>query len=96
MVFLWKWELIQERNKYGILLIKIYIIAIALLVFLVDIPGLASRASELLMPVEIILIPFLMYIIKQKQLALAIVAIIALLFLCLDLFYTTLISSYFS
>ena len=95
-VFLMKWELLQANNKFSVLLIKIYIIAISIVILLIDIPAIGSRASELLMPVEIILIPFLMYVIKQKQLALAIVIGIALLFLCLDLFYTSLVLPYFS
>jgi hypothetical protein len=91
MIFLWKWQLLQEKNEFSILFIKIYIIAISLLVFLVDIPALGARASELLLPVEIILIPFLIYIIKQKQLGYAIVTSIALLFLYLSLLYSKLI-----
>jgi hypothetical protein len=91
MIFLWKWKLLQEKNIFSILLIKIYIIAISLLVFLVDIPALGARASELLLPVEIILIPFLMYAIKQKQLSYVIISSIALLFLCLSLLYSKLI-----
>jgi hypothetical protein len=94
-IFLWKWELLQQNSKFSIILIKIYIIAISVLIFLIDIPAIGSRASELLMPVEIILIPYLMYIIKQKQLAIIIIASIGLLFLCLNLFYTSLVSSYF-
>lgn len=95
-LFLWKWDLLQQNNKLSILLLKIYIIAISILVLLSDIPALGARASELLMPVEIILIPFLMYIIKQKQLAIILIIVIGLLFLSLNIFYTSLVSPYFS
>jgi EpsG family len=90
-IFLWKWELLQRNNKFGILLIKIYVIAISLLVLLADIPGLGARASELLLSVEIILIPCLMYVFKQKQLGILIITLIGFLFLYLILLYSRLI-----
>jgi hypothetical protein len=95
-LFLWKWELLQQNNKYSILLLKIYIIAISILVLLSDIPAIGARASELIMPVEILLIPSLMYIIKQKQLATIFVIAIGLLFLSLNVFYSSLLHPYFS
>jgi hypothetical protein len=93
---LWKWEILQQNNKYSILLIKIYIIAISILVLLSDIPGLGARASELLMPVEILLIPFLIYIFKQKQLATMSIIVIALTFMTVDIYYYSLVSPYFN
>lgn len=95
-VFLWKWELMKENNKFSPILIKIYILAISIVVLFTDIPTIGSRASELLMTVEIILIPYLIYVIKQKWLATIIISMIALLFLCINLFYSSLISGYFS
>lgn len=95
-LFLWKWEILQQNNKFSILLIKIYIIAISILIIFADIPAIGARASELLMPVEILLIPYLMYIIKQKQLALVFIIATGLLFLSLNIFYTSLVTPYFS
>jgi hypothetical protein len=94
-LFLWKCEILQHKNKYSILLIKIYFIAISVLVLLSDVPGIGARASELLMPVEIILIPSLIHIIKQKQLAITAIVLISLFFLCLNIFYSSILTSYF-
>jgi hypothetical protein len=90
-IFLWKWKLLQENNEYSVLLLKVYIIAISILVLLSDIPALGSRASELLMPVEIILIPCLMYVFKPKLLGILVIMLIGLMFLSLDLFYSKLL-----
>jgi hypothetical protein len=66
------------------------------LVLFSDIPALGARASELLMPVEIILIPYLLYVFRQKQIALVLILSIAFIFLSLNLFYSSLVTPYFS
>jgi hypothetical protein len=65
-LFLWKWRLIAETNPYSIILTKIYVIAIFIFVAFANIPAISSRISELLMIVEIILIPYLIIILKPK------------------------------
>ena len=94
-LLLWKWELLHFNNKFSIILIKLYVIAISILILFSDIPGISARASELLMPVEILLMPSLVYVVKQKQLAILSVILIGLIFLSLNVFYTGLLSPYF-
>jgi len=87
-LFLWKWKLIAETNDYSIILTKIYVIAIFIFVALGNIPSISSRISELLMVVEIIMIPFLTIIMKPKYLSISFVIGIGLAFLSLSLLYT--------
>jgi hypothetical protein len=94
-LFLWKWESIHEKNKYFILLLKIYIIAISILVLFFDIPALGARASEMLMPVEMLLIPSIMYIVQPKIMAKLSIIGIGLIFLSLNLFYSKLLTAFF-
>jgi len=94
LIFIWKWELLLRHNAYAILLIKIYILGLFVFVAFANIPGISSRISELLLVVEIILIPFIFYICKEKRLARLVITIIALGFLTFSLFYTKLFLGY--
>jgi hypothetical protein len=87
-LFLWKWRLIAETNPYSIILTKIYVIAIFIFVAFANIPAISSRISELLMIVEIILIPYLIIILKPKYLSISVVIGIAFTFLNFFLLYT--------
>jgi hypothetical protein len=89
-LFLWKWKLISETNSYSTILIKIYILSLFAFVAFGLVPGFSSRISELLMIVEIILIPFLAVLIKPKYLEVPLVIGIGLTFLTFSLFYTKL------
>ncbi len=93
-LFLWKWKLLAKTNIYSVILIKIYLIAIFIYIAFADTPGISSRISELLMVVEIILIPFLLIMIKQKYIALYIIISIGLAFLSMSLFYDKIIYEY--
>lgn len=57
---------ISVYNRYAILLLKIYTIGIALLWCFSSIPVAATRCSELLSIVQIILIPLFAYVVKQR------------------------------
>jgi hypothetical protein len=89
-LFLWKWKLMSDSNIYIILLIKIYFIALFIFVAFGSVPGFSSRISELLLVVEIILIPYLAVIMKPKYLSVLITVGIAFVFLSFSLFYTKL------
>jgi hypothetical protein len=91
----WKWKNIMEHNLNGILLVKIYIISLFMFVALSSVPGISSRISELLQIVEIILLPFIIYIFREKGMASIFVVIIGLIFLSASLFYTKLLTGYF-
>jgi hypothetical protein len=90
-VFLINYKLIAKKNEYGILLIKIYIIALFIFVALAQVPAMSSRMGELLMVVEIVLIPFLMYIFRPKVFSLSVIVGIALFMLSFSLLYTKLL-----
>lgn len=89
-LFLWKWRIMSETNVYSVILIKIYIIALFIFVAFGSVPGFSSRISELMMIVEIILIPYLTIIMKPKYLSVSLIIGIAFVFLSFSIFYTKL------
>jgi hypothetical protein len=95
VVFILKSDLLLENNKYALLLLKIYCIAAASFVIFSNVPVLAFRISELLSIVQIIIIPFYLYIIKPKHVALLIVFGFALLYFSVDLLYLNFLRPYF-
>ncbi|HEY5589374.1 MAG TPA: EpsG family protein [Candidatus Paceibacterota bacterium] len=84
------------NNKYAIILTKINCYSIAFFYLFAAIPVIAFRTNELLSSVQIILIPFLIYIIKPKVLAESIVVVIAFLILLNQLLVNPIINSYSS
>jgi hypothetical protein len=95
-LFILKSELLFQNNKYAILLLKIYCFSAASFVLFYNIPVLAFRISELLGIVQIILMPFILYIIRPRAVALAAIILFALLFLSVDVLYLGLLKPYFS
>jgi len=91
-LFLWKWKLIAETNAFSVVLTKIYVIAIFIFVAFAKTPAISSRISELLLIVEIIMIPFIINILKPKYLSILIVIGIGLVFLSFSLLYTKLLT----
>lgn len=88
---LWKIKLIKEKNEYAILLIKIYFIALFVFSAFASIPGISTRVSELLLIVEIILTPCLLYVFRNKAVANFFIFIIGLVHLCFSIFITKLL-----
>lgn len=95
VVLLVSYKLLATYNKYSIILIKIYSFSIFFLVFLASMPVLAFRVNQLLCIVEIILWPFIIYLVKEKHLAVVLVVLTALGFITLELFYNQLVAPYF-
>lgn len=93
-LFLYKWDFLIKNNEYVVILIKIYCIAIFVFIAFAFVPGVSSRASELLMVVEIVLIPMLLTIFRQKRIALLVVIAIGFVSLSFSLFYTKLLTGY--
>lgn len=85
--FIWKADTIFLENKYGYLLIKIYVISTCSYVLLAFNPSFAGRIGDLFAIVDIIALPFIIYTIRQKMLAKGIVAFISFSYLYLNLFY---------
>jgi hypothetical protein len=94
-VLLWKSEFLQTANKYSIIMIKLYSWSLFFLVFLAGMPVMAFRINQLLCIVEIILWPFLLYILKEKYLAVVIVILTALGMMSIELLYNHLVLAYF-
>lgn len=70
----------KTKNKYTVILTKINCFGIVFFYLLSDIPVLAFRISEIFGIVQIILIPFIIYIIKPKALSEAIVILFSIAF----------------
>lgn len=73
---------ISIHNKYAVLLLKIYTIGIALLWCLPSIPVAATRCSEFLSIVQIILIPFLIYIARQRRILYTVPILYCIAWIC--------------
>lgn len=94
-VFIIKSDLLYKNNKYALLLLKIYCFATASLVIFSNIPVIAIRISELLYIVQIILLPFLIYIVRPRSVALLFIIVFALTFMSINLLYIGILKPYF-
>lgn len=88
---LWKYKLLASKNKYAVLLIKIYCLSLLTFILLSDIPDIARRVNEFYGIVEIILFPMLIYIIHQKLFIKVAVMLFALMLLLVSKYYINLI-----
>jgi hypothetical protein len=95
LILLWKADLLQSANKYSIVMIKLYSWSLFCLVSLAEMPVMAFRINQLLCIVEIILWPFLLYLIREKYLAIIVIILTGLAFMSIELFYNHLVSAYF-
>jgi hypothetical protein len=93
-ILLWKWKYLTMINKYAPILIKIYIISCFIFIIFSDMPVVSFRLSELVAIVEIILVPFIIYLFNIRVLGKVVVGIIAVFFLFLALFYLKLAGNY--
>ncbi len=66
-LLLWKWEYFQSKNEYSVLLIKMYVLSVFLFLSFSKIPTFAFRISDLYAIVEVILIPFVLYILRDNE-----------------------------
>ncbi len=82
---------INQKNKYSILITKIYIISVITLPLFSFFPAVSYRISELFGSVEIILIPFLIYIFPKYRIGALIVCGIGAIMLYINLFYVGLL-----
>jgi hypothetical protein len=92
---MWNSDLLQEKNIYSIILLKIYAFSIFFFIAFADLPVLAGRISQLLGIVEIVLIPFVVYILNPKYLSVALAIIFGMLIMYKQLYYSDLLNSYF-
>lgn len=87
-------DFLSRQNEYFIVMLKIYFVALFIHVALASIPGISSRLSELLMVVEVILIPMLIHFFRSKLVGHTIVVLAGLTFFVFSLHYTQLLMPY--
>ena len=90
-IFLSKIDLIRQNNKYGIVVLKIYIWATISFVLLASNPTIAGRISDLFSIVDIIMLPCLMSIISPRIAAIGVLILISFSYLVLNLFFNKII-----
>lgn len=97
MAYLLYWgsdELVRQ-NEYFVILLKIYFVGLFVFLAFASVPGISSRASELLFIVEIILIPSLVGLVKERVFAQFMVIGISLASLSFFLLASELLGPYF-
>lgn len=86
-LFLYKIDLLQKNSQYSILLVKIYVLSACVFFLLSFNPAFSGRISDVLSVVDIVLIPFLIYLFEPRFFAKSIVFLIGLSYLFLNLFF---------
>lgn len=66
-LLLWKWKYFQTKNENSVLLIKMYILSVFMFLSFSKIPTFAFRISDLYAIVEVILIPFVLYVLRDNE-----------------------------
>jgi hypothetical protein len=89
------WKVLQEKNKYSTILIKVYSFSVFFFIAFADLPVLAGRTSQLFGIVEIIVVPFVIYLLNPKYIAVILAILFAMLIFYKQLYYSDLVSSYF-
>lgn len=85
-------KLLIHQNKYYILYVKIYLLSLASLILLSDIPTLAFRLSELFQVIEIVLLPLFVYLFKSHYIGRIFVVTIAILISFVNISHVHLLS----
>lgn len=86
-ILLFNIEKIYKKNKYAIILLKVYIISQILLVQLSEVTTLAMRFNELFGVVEMIVIPFVLYSYAKKDMTFVLLRLSIYIFACMLLFF---------
>lgn len=86
-ILLLKYDVVEQANRYTPILMQIYAISLFCLPALAVIPVMAFRVSELLGIVDIILIPLLAHVFKERQIGYALVVGIATTLFLISIYY---------
>jgi len=95
LIFIWKIELFQARFRYSILFVKMYILSLIIFMLLSFMPPLAFRFRELFEVVQIILLPQLFFLFKEKLVGRLIVISLASLLFYMNVVHVSLVGPYF-
>lgn len=94
VLFIFKWSAISLCNKYAVIIIKIHVYSIALFYLFYDLGAFAFRFMEILNVVQMISIPFVIHMFKEKRVAVMGVIICALSLLTFNIYHTQLLEPY--
>lgn len=94
LLFILKWPTICVYNKYSVIIIKIHVFSVVVFYLFYDVGVFAFRFMEVLNVVQILLIPLVIHVFKEKRAATLGVIICALTLLSFNLYYTQLLESY--
>lgn len=84
------------KNKYSIIITKVYAFSIIAFIGLSPLPAIAGRINQLLGVVEIVLVPYGIYLLRPKYLAVVLFVIFALMIMYKQLYYSDLMNGYFN
>lgn len=90
-VLLYFYETIYKQNKYVSLLLQIYALSLFCYLALSSNTIFAMRISELYGIVEMILIPFLYYVVRPRAFAIGLVVFVALIYMIINIYSLELI-----
>ncbi|WP_299285191.1 EpsG family protein [uncultured Mucilaginibacter sp.] len=93
--FIINYEALLLRNKYSLTVTKIYAFSIFSFILLSPLPVLAGRVSQLLGVVEILIVPYSIYILKPKYASILLVVFFAIMIMYKQLYYSDLLFGYF-
>ncbi|BDU23578.1 hypothetical protein FLGSB24_03220 [Flavobacterium sp. GSB-24] len=94
-LFLYYADFLQSKNKYAVLLLKLSVLSLTFFILFASLPVFAFRFQELFGVVQIVLYPFIFYIVKEKYIGIFVVIFLALLTLLFNLYYLQLLKPYF-
>jgi hypothetical protein len=94
-IFLWKHKYLQSTNEYSVLFIKLSILSTFFFVALADIPAFGFRISDIFGIIDCLMLPFLIYLFKNRLVGKLLVVFIALINISILLFYVKLFDPYF-
>ena len=83
------------KNRYFILILKIYLIGLFLYLLLANFHTIGSRISEFLLIVEIILFPNIIFLFKSKKFAIFLTLIFSLSYLLYSLYFAKILDIYY-
>jgi hypothetical protein len=92
---LFNWKFLLEKNRFSVILIKVYAFSIFFFVALADLPALAGRLNQLFGIVEVVIITFVIYILTPRYISVVIAILFAILIFYKQLYYSDLMQSYF-
>lgn len=91
VILLYKIDCLKSNIPMFALLIKIYVISISIYALFSEMPVIAVRLSELLGVVEILLIPILVFIFRNKKTGYIMVSLVSTVVLLMNIYYNNLL-----